>query len=178
MPDNDEPGADLVRRMRAEQRELQEVVEAETEAIERSRRSLRDVALEHMHGGDLVRICVGRRAWTGEVVHVGAHLVSLQPAPGTEVDIALDRLTTLRVVARGAPGGRSSKSPDPASLVARLRDLQRTGATAEFGGTTIDPSVTGVVVAVAPHHVEVQASDGSEWVLGLQSVDYVIRGGP
>lgn len=177
MSDIDEPGADLARRMRAEQRELQEVIEAETAAIERSRRSLRDVAVEHMHRGDAVRVSVGQRAWSGEVVHVGAHLLSLRPAAGTEIDIAFDRLSTLRVVARSASGGRSSASPDPASLVARIRDLQRTGATAELGGATIDPPVTGVVLAVAPHHIEVEAPDGTEWVLGLQAVDYVIRGG-
>lgn len=163
--------------MRAEQRELQEVIEAETATMERSRRGLRDVALEHMHHGDSVRVSVGRQAWTGEVVHVGAHLLSLRPAAGTEVDIALDRLSTLRVMARAASGGRSSSSLDPASLVARLRDLQRTGDPIELGGATITPPAAGVVVAVAREHVELQASDGSAWVLGLQAVDYVIRGG-
>lgn len=177
MADNDEPSIDLIRRMRAEQRELQEVVEAETEAMERSQRSIRDVALEHMHRGDSIRVSVGQRGWTGEVVHVGAHLLSLCPSSGTEVDIAFDRLSTVGVVVRATSGGRPSASPDPASLLARLRDLQRTGATAELGGATIEPPLAGVILAVAPQHVEVLGPDGTEWLLGLQAIDYVIRGG-
>ena len=177
MDDLNEPQANLVRRMRAEQRELQETIEAETVAIERSQRSIQDIALEHMHRGDSVRISVGRRAWTGEVIHVGTHLLSIRPATGTEVDVGYERLSTVRVVARAASGGGSSASSDPASLVARLRDLQRTGAMVEIGGVAIEPPVRGVVVAVARQHVELLGPDGTEWVLGLRAVDYVIRGG-
>lgn len=174
LPDVD---ADLARMMRAEQRELQEVAEAETENIERAGRGLDEVALEYMHRGDLVRIAVGPTVWSGEVVHVGRSLLSLRTTGGAEVDIGLDRLTTLRVVSRSSAGGRSVLTRDPASLAARLRDLQRTGEWVELGGALVDPPIQGTVRTVAREHVEVEGHDGAEWVLALGALDYVIRGG-
>lgn len=162
--------------MRAERRELQEFVEAETEAIERARRGLDEVVLEYMHRGDTVRVAVGLRAWTGEVVHVGRTLMSLRTAGGAQVDVGLDRLSTVRVVARSASGGCPVLTREPASVAARLRELQRTGDTVEMGGALVDPPVRGTVMAVARQHVEVEALDGTEWVLALRTVDYVIRG--
>lgn len=167
----------LLRELRAQQRELQEIVEAESEQLSRSARTLGDVVVEHMHRGDTVRVAVGPRAWSGQVVHVANALVSLRTPSGTEVDVALDRLSSIRIVERSATRGASVRCRDPRSLVARLRDLQRTGDEVEVGGALLASPVLGTVRAVAKEHVEVDGTDGSEWVLGLRAVDYVIRGG-
>ncbi len=167
----------LRRELRAQQREIQELVEAESEQLSRIGRSLADVILEYMHRGDVVRVAVGRRSWTGQVVHVANALTSLRTPTDTEVDVALDRVTSIRVVERSAVRGVSVAARDPRSLVSRLRDLERTGERAELGGELLESPVLGTVRAVAAQHVEVDGADGSEWVLSLRAVDYVIRGG-
>lgn len=171
-----EANADLVRRMRAEQRELQEFVEAETEKIERATRGLDELVLEYMYRGDTVRVAVGQQAWTGEVVHVGRSLMSLRTTGGAEVDIGIHSIGTIRVLSRSASGGRPVLTREPASLAARLRELQRTGEAVELGGAMVHLPLRGIVVAVAPEHVELEAADGSEWALALRVLDYVIRG--
>lgn len=173
----DDDGARLIRRLRAEQRELQEVIEAESEQLSRARRSLGEVALEYMHRGDTVRAAVGNHSWTGQVVHATRAIMSLRTSTGSEVDVALDRLSSVRVVTRSEHRGAPVASRDPATLVARLRDLERTGEKVELGGALVDPSVLGTIRAVATEHVEVDGADGSEWVLSLRAVDYVIRDG-
>lgn len=168
---------DLLRRLRAEQRELQGVVELETERLERSRRSLAEVVAEHASRGDVVRIAVGLRAWTGLLVHATRSLTTLRTAAGVEVDIALDRLSALRAARREpCANGGLVPSPDPVTLLARLRDLERTAEMVEVGGAHIEP-VVGVVLAAAPDHLDIEATDGAEWSLALSAVDYVIRGG-
>lgn len=173
----DDDGGRLLRELRAQQRETQELVEAESEQLSRAGRSLGDVVLEYMHRGDTVRIAVGRRSWTGQVVHVAKALASLRTPTGTEVDVALDRLNSIRVVERSAVRGAPVSVRDPRTLAARLRDLERTGEEAELGGALLDAPVLGTVRAVAAAHVEVEGADGGEWVLSLGAVDYVIRGG-
>lgn len=174
-PLGDDQGG-LLRQLRAQQREIQELVEAESEQLSRTGRSLADVVLEYMHRGDVVRVGVGRHSWTGRVVHVANALMSLRTPTDTEVDVALDRVTSIRVVERSAVRGASVAVRDPRTLVARLRDLERTGEKAELGGALLDASVLGTVRAVAAEHVEVDGVDESEWVLSLRALDYVIRG--
>ncbi len=64
------------------------------------------------------------------------------------IDIDLGKLPSLAVVSRSSAGGRSSGIPDPASLIARLRELEQTPAVVELGGADMD-AVRVRVLAVA-----------------------------
>ena len=175
-PLNDDD-ARLHRELRAQQREFQELVEFESEQLSRSARPLADLVLELMHRGDTVRLAVGRRSWTGRVVHVANAVMSLRTATGAEVDVILDRVSSIRVVERSATRGLPVSSREPRTLIAQLRDLHRTGEQVELGGALLDPPVLGTLRAVAATHLEIDGADGSEWVLSLPAVDYVIRDG-
>jgi hypothetical protein len=127
-----------------------------------------------MHRGDVVRLAVGDRAWTGTIVHVGASLLTLQTESRAAIDIDLAALSSLVVVSRSPIGGRSPAAQDPATLIARLRQLEQTEEAVEIGGLALDP-VTLLVRVVANGHTEAEGLDGTEWVIPIDAIAYVIR---
>lgn len=165
---------DDVRELRIEDRETREAIETAASQLERARRGLDEVALEFMHRGDLVRIAVGPRAWTGTIIHAGKTLLKLRTESGAVLDIDLKRLTSIVVVHRSPTGGRARGDPDPASMIARLRQLEQTAERVEVGGPELDPVAVRVVV-VAQTHIDAEAVDGTEWVIPVGSIAYVIR---
>jgi hypothetical protein len=90
------------------------------------------------------------------------------------IDIDLARLSSITVVSRSPSGGRAPATSDPATLIARLRQLEGTNEAVEIGGSDLDP-VTVRVVVVAHGHVEADGVDGTEWVVPLDAIAYVIR---
>ena len=170
-------GDDLQRAMRelsAELRAQQEELEEAAEHVERANRSLPEVALEFLYRGDVIRVAVGQRSWIGIVTHVGTGVMTLQTQADAEIDVAYDGLSSMRVVERTASGGRSRTTKHPGELVARLRELENSGEAVELGGRVL-PSLEGTVGVVAASHLEFRARDGSEWVVPLTEVGYLIR---
>ncbi len=165
---------DAIRELRVGDRELREGIEEASAHLARAKRALDDVALEFMHRGDTVRVTVGQRSWTGVIVHVGSKLLTLRAQSGTTIDIDLGKLTSLAVVNRSSAGGRSSGIPDPPSLIARLRELEQTSAVVELGGAALE-AIRVQVLAVAQTHAETRAVDGTEWVIPLASIAYVVN---
>lgn len=174
--DADDEFDDAIRRFRHERREFEEEVEAGVEQLERSRRTLDEVVLEFMHRGDTLRVSVGAHSWSGQVVHVAPELLTLRTPAESEIDVALDAITSIRVVARSPSGDGNPPTSHPGSLLARLRELTvNDDEEVEIAGALLDTPITGCVVGVAPSHVEVRARDGGEWVLPLAEVGFVIR---
>lgn len=170
-------GDDLQHAMRelsAELRAQQEELEEAAEHIERASRSLPEVALEFLYRGDVIRVAVGQRSWIGFLTHVGTGVMTLQTPTGAEIDLAYDGLSSIRVVERTTAGGRSRTSKHPGELVARLREVENSGEAVELGGRDL-PSLEGMVEVVASSHLEFRARDGSEWVVPLTGVGYLIR---
>ncbi len=170
-------GDDLQRAMRelsAELRAQQEELEEAAEHLERASRSLPEVALEFLYRGDVIRVDVGQRTWIGIVIHVGTGVMTLETQAGAEIDVPYNGLVSIRVVERTTAGGRSRTTKHPGELVARLRELETTGEAVELGGRDL-PSLEGMVAVVADSHVELRARDGSEWVVPLTEVGYLIR---
>ena len=170
-------GDDLQHAMRelsAELRAQQEELEEAAEHIERANRSLPEVALEFLYRGDVIRVAVGQRSWIGIVTHVGTGVMTLQTPTGAEIDFAYDGLSSIRVVERTASGGRARTSKHPGELVARLREVENSGEAVELGGRDL-PSLEGTVGVVARSHLEFRARDGSEWMVPLAEVGYLIR---
>lgn len=169
--------ADALRELRAEHRAAQEELEETSQLVERAGRSLDEVALEFLYRGDSIRVTVGQRSWTGTVVHVGVGMMTLQTPARVEIDLAYERLTSMRVVERARGGrGRSRTSKHPGELLARLRELHNTEETVEIGGRHLAP-VEGKVEVVARSHVELRTRDGAEWILPRSEIDYLIRAG-
>lgn len=170
-------GDDLQHAMRelsAELRAQQEELEEAAEHVERASRSLPEVALEFLYRGDIIRVTVGQRSWIGSVTHVGTGVMTLQTQAGAEIDIAYDGLSSIRVVERTASGGRSRTTKHPGELVARLREVENSGEAVELGGRALPP-LEGRVGVVAGSHLEIRVRDGSEWVVPLTEVGYLIR---
>ena len=63
----------------------------------------------------------------------------------------------------------------PRGVVARLREVDNSGEEVELGGRDLMTPLEGVVQVVAGSHVELRARDGSEWVVPLSEVSYLIR---
>lgn len=177
---NDPPGSDgddlqhAMRELSAELRTQQEELEEAAEHVERASRSLPEVALEFLYRGDVIRVTVGQRSWIGSVTHVGTGVMTLQTQAGAEIDVAYDGLSSIRVVERTTSGGRSRTTKHPGELVARLREVENSGEAVELGGRDL-PSLEGTVGVVAGSHLEFRARDGSEWVVPLTEVGYLIR---
>jgi len=163
-----------LRELRIEDRETREAIETAASQLERATRGLDEVALELMHRGDNVRIAVGQRAWTGALIHAGRRLLKLRTEGGAVIDVDLRRLTSIAVIHRSPAGGHAPGDPDPATMIARLRQLEQTAETVEVGGPDLDPVAVHVVV-VAHTHIEAQGIDGTEWVIPVGSIAYVIR---
>ena len=170
-------GDDLQRAMRelsAELRTQQEELEEAAEHIERASRSLPEVALELLYRGDVIRVAVGQRSWIGVVTHVGTGVMTLETQAGAEIDVVYDGLSSIRVVERTRLGGRSRTTKHPGELVARLREVENSREAVELGGRDL-PSLEGMVGVVAGSHLEFRGRDGSEWVVPLNEVGYLIR---
>lgn len=174
----DDPTADLsdvARRLRAEQREAQEELETAIEEQARAARDLAAVALEFMHRGDQVRVAVGEHhSFLGHVIHVGGDLMTVEDAAGNAIDVLLPAMRSLRVVERAREGGRARRSEHPARFRGRLAGAEATGEELELG-VPDGPPLVGNVLSVAVDHVAVRARDGSEWIVPLGSIVFVIR---
>lgn len=158
-------------------RDLQREIETAEEQLERNTRTLADVFIEFMERGDSVEAMVGQVRLSGEVVRVGADVVTLDLG-GRYADIALSQLTGARVLTPKAGPGRAYEPSKSETVVARLRELAgaRAGTTAELAGRELAP-ITGTVVAVSGAHVEVVTSQGEEWVIPIASIALVVVSG-
>ena len=177
MPDEDLTSdlSDVARRLRAERREEQEELEEAIEEQERAARDLAAVALELMHRGDVVRVALGEHHnFLGQVVHVGADLMTVEDAAGNEIDVLLPAMRSLRIVERPREGGRARTTEHPARFRGRLADAEATRAEIELG-TATGPPLAGTVVSVGVDHVAFRSRDGNEWVVPLGSVTFAIR---
>ena len=164
---------DELRQLRIEDHEFREGLQEAAAQSERANRHLDEVVVEFMHRVDTIRIAVGPCAWIGQIVHVGRSLLRLETAGAAWIDIDILKVTSIAAVSRSAAGGRSPGSGDPATLIARLRELEQGNKVVEIGGPSLDPVPVRVLV-VASDHVEAEGIDGTEWTLPLESIGFVI----
>jgi hypothetical protein len=164
---------DELRQLRIEDHEFQEGLLEAAAQSERAKRHLDEVVLEFMHRGDTIRIAVGPRAWIGKIVHVGRSLLRLETAGAAWIDIDLLKVTSIAVVSRSAAGGRSPGIGDPATLIARLRELEQNTAVVEIGGPLLE-SLPVRILVVAGEHIEAEGIDGTEWTFPMHSIAFVI----
>lgn len=135
-------------------------------------RSLREVALELLHRGDVVGAVVGRRAFTGTVTYAAGDLVCMR-TPSLEVDLSLATPLALQVLERVRTGGRG-RGTGPGSFLGRLRDHELSAGQVEVCCPALDMDVRGAVVAVAEDHVVMEGSEGQHWFLARQAIGCVV----
>lgn len=171
----DEDAQAELRELRFERLEFEREYRASVDESERSQRGLDEVVLEFLFRGDLIRVAVGERMWTGKVVHAAAEVMTLETSAGVAVDVAYDGISAIRVVERTPRGGRALAGAHPGSIIARLRELAQSGQPVEIGGTRFVPPIEGVVMVVASSHIEFRARDGGEWIVPMAEIAYVVH---
>ena len=169
---------DELRELRFERLDSERMFRDALDEGERAGRSFGEVVLEFLFRGDVIRVLVGDRAWTGKVVHAGAEVMTLETPAGAQVDLAHEGVSAIRVVERSRTGGRAPAGPHPGTMIARLRELALTGEAVTIGGSQLQPPLEGEVAAVAPSHIEFRTRDGGEWVVPLGNISYVVREAP
>jgi hypothetical protein len=173
---DDRANEEGLRELRFDRLEFEREYREAVDESERAQRGLDEVVLEFLFRGDVVRVAVGERAWTGKVVHAGAEVMTLETAAaGVGVDVAYNGISGIRVVERSRRGGQALAGPHPGSIIARLRELAQTGEPVEIGGTRLLPPLEGSVVVVASSHIEFRGRDGAEWIVPLTEIAYVVR---
>lgn len=163
------------RRFRLEREEDQTELEV-MEEEERDRvLDLPFALLELQWRGDRVRVHTPDRLFEGVVVHVGDDFVTLATARDTYVDARTDHVSGFVVTERARDGGRAKLTRDPKRFIARLREVvDSVHVRCEFGSRG-GVRVSGRVQRVHADHVVIRSDEGSEWLLPLLSITYMVR---
>ncbi|MGH2719716.1 MAG: hypothetical protein ACRDJU_14230 [Actinomycetota bacterium] len=163
---------DVAASIRAELRREAEEAEREAAVVAGMRRSLAEVAGELMAHGDTVVIDAGGHRFSGRIAAVGADIVTVQSGRA-QVDVALGAVSSLRVLERARAGGIGSLPGHPATLRARLKELQLTGQEVEVGVAAAEEQVTGPVALVGADHVAIGEEVGPEWFVPLSRLAFL-----
>jgi len=115
----------MARRVRQTAEEELAEVEWETERAELKREDLAARSLRAMMEGERWQLSAGARVVEGQVVHVGLDFTAVADRAGNRHDIAHRAVELIRVVAVEPGSGRAPASLRPATLRARLLDLER-----------------------------------------------------
>ena len=172
----DDPELELAaRRFRLEREEDQHELES-MEEEERDRvLDLPFALLELQWRGDRVRVITPDRQFEGTVVHVGDDFLSVMTAPDTYVDARTDQVSGFVVTQRSRDGGRAKLVRDPKRFIARVREVvDSVHVQCEFGARG-GVRVSGRVLRVHADHVAIRSNEGSEWLLPLHSLHYMVR---
>jgi hypothetical protein len=175
MPGHRDPpdSKSAARHARLDRRLLQEEAEQVAEEMIGADTDLADYASELMGRSSLVRVGVASRTFEGQLVHVGEDLLRLVDHAENVIDVALDAVTQMRLMApREGDLGRPATAAS--TFGGRLRELAATNEEVELGGNEL-VAVTGRIRVVAIDHVRVAMRDGSECAIRLGAIDYVLR---
>jgi|SRR5579872_5207084 len=166
---------DVAASIRDELRREAEEAEREAAVVAGMHRSLADVAAELMAHGDTVAIDAAGHRFSGRIAAVGADVVTVESVGSGRwrVDVALGSVSSLRVLERARAGGLGSPPGSPATLRARLTELQLSGQEVEVGVAAGDEQVTGPVALVGSDHVAIGEEVGPEWFLPLNRLAFL-----
>ena len=142
-------------------------------AVERWRhgRTVLDLAREHMHRGDTLRVAVGDARFTGVVVSVGHDVLTLA-VPDGRVDVHARAGAPLawHVVSSARTGGTRGEAAG--TFRTRLLQLETDDRVVEVGAAALDDVYRGGIV-VGRDHVIVDDGDGTVATVALAAVGWV-----
>ncbi|MCP5028942.1 MAG: hypothetical protein GY929_21930 [Actinomycetia bacterium] len=166
MVSDNEPHA-FERDLRRQQRDLED----DEIEFDWTTSSLDEALSEIGERGDTVRLSAAGHSWSGVLAHVGDDLATIITPAGVEIDVALARLESARVVERSRGPGRRMGG-HPRMLEARLRELVVSGDTVEL---SVGDGLRGRLVAVAADHVRVEDGEGALWLVPTPTIAWVRR---
>lgn len=134
-------------------------------------RTLRDVALDCMHRGDVVAITTAGVVLHGQIVAVGVDTLRLVDNEGL-VDVLLGESVSviLRVQTRTRAGGSSGITGTSTFRACLLE--HETHTTVELGVSALDGALVGAL-RVGSDHARVRTRDGIDTFVPLRSVAWV-----
>lgn len=162
-----------LRRLRLDDRERREEIEAAEAELAAGTRSLCDALVDLGRSGRIVRLDAVDRSRSGRIVHVGEHVVTIRHDAGDDELVSLDHVEGIRSVDETSPVARALRSDDPVryghphSVVASLRSFIGAPVRIERRST---PSVTGRVEGVSDAVAVLRGPDAAELLIPLSSV--------
>lgn len=164
----------MARRVRQTAEEELAEVEWETERAELKREDLAARSLRGMMEGERWQLSAGARVVEGQVVHVGLDFTALTDRAGNRHDIAHRAVELIRVVAVEPGTGRAPASLRPATLRARLLDLEQAGMV-ELASARATWALRGTIDSVNVDHLVLVDTAGQVSVIPLDAIGTVTR---
>ncbi len=107
----------------------------------------------------------------GRVSHVSGEIATIETIGGAHFCVHLDRVMSFRYI--DMPGEtRGVDTGEPATLIARLRELWTRGERCTVGRVT-GAAVLGDLKAVTESHVEITDPQGSNWLIPMNTIAWV-----
>ncbi len=164
----------MARRVRQTAEEELAEIEWETERAELKRQDLATRSLRGMMEGERWQLSAGARVVEGQVVHVGLDFTALTDRAGNRHDIAHRAVELIRVVAVEPGAGRAPATLRPATLRARLLDLEQV-AMVELASARGTWALRGTIDSVNVDHLVLVDAAGQVSVVPLDVIGTVTR---
>jgi hypothetical protein len=161
-----------LREARLERRALLEEAEAAVVELDAASRTLAEALLEWGERGDRCALEVGVHRLVGRIVHVGVDLVGLEGDEGVRRDLALAGVRQVARLERGATVRRVDVG-HPRTLLARSRELVALAAPVEVARLDRAAPVSGLLVAAAPTHLELDAGPAGPVLIAWAGVAWL-----
>ena len=166
----------MARRVRQTAEEELAEIEWETERAELKREDLAARSLRGMMEGERWQLSAGARMVEGQVVHVGLDFTAVTDRAGNRHDIAHRAVELIRVVAVEPEAGRAPATLRPATLRARLLDLEQVDMV-ELASARGTWALRGTIDSVNVDHLVLVDSAGQVSVIPLDAIGSVTRVG-
>lgn len=164
----------MARRVRQTADEELAEIEWETERAELKREDLAARSLRAMMEGERWQLSAGARVVEGQVVHVGLDFTAVADRAGNRHDIAHRAVELIRVVAVEPGTGRAPATLRPATLRARLLDLEQVEMV-ELASARSTWALRGTIDSVNVDHLVLVDTAGQTSVVPLDAIGTVTR---
>ncbi len=164
----------MARRVRQTAEEELAEIEWETERAELKREDLAARSLRAMMEGERWQLSAGARVVDGQVVHVGLDFTALADRAGNRHDVAHRAVELIRVVAVEPGTGRAPATLRPATLRARLLDLEQVEMV-ELASARGTWALRGTIDSVNVDHLVLVDTTGQASVVPLDAIGTVTR---
>jgi hypothetical protein len=138
-------------------REEAEAGEADARKMTLRSRTLGHVAYEMMVRGDRIAAHAGTAVLSGPIVHSRGDLAIVELASGELAHVNLEGPVVIRAIEAQSPGTTWDRA-GATSFLAALRELDMAGTAVSLHGPVSIGEIRGIIEAVTPDHVMLDAS--------------------
>lgn len=168
--------------LEAAAREFREAIEREQQELEEIEEEIRDrqldmqfAFLEFMWRGDLVRVDIGNKRFSGVITHVGENNATISSDVNNRVDVMFGRVTSVLMIEPRHSDGRALRATDPRRFVARLREVADTPMFEVEVGDGQGGIWLGQIYRIHKDHIVMKTTDMKEWIVPLANVSYCLQ---